>query len=115
VGLARKAEALGFAGLTLSDHMFSLGRHSSGYPYSADGSINLPPESHWPDLWVAIGAMAAVTTRLRFSTNVYILPLRNPLVTAKAVATAALISDNRLTCGVRVGSMKEDVAAAGAG
>jgi probable F420-dependent oxidoreductase len=60
------------------------------------------------DPWVAIGAMAAVTQRLRFFTGVYVLPMRNPLVVAKAVATAAVLSGNRVALGVGVGWCEEE-------
>jgi alkanesulfonate monooxygenase SsuD/methylene tetrahydromethanopterin reductase-like flavin-dependent oxidoreductase (luciferase family) len=57
---------------------------------------------------VTIGAMAAVTSRLRFSTIVYILPLRHPLEVAKQCATLAVLSDNRFALGVGSGWMKEE-------
>ena len=44
-----------------------------------------PPDTPWPDVWVMTGALAAVTERIRFSTHVYVLPVRNPFVVAKAV------------------------------
>ena len=43
------------------------------------------PFTPWADPWVAIGAMAAVTERLRFTTNVYVLPMRTPFHVAKVV------------------------------
>src|SRR5713226_9661251 len=108
VALARKAEALGFGGLTVPDHLFTPQSLRSRYPYSADGAVHWPPEAEWPDCWVAIAAMAAVTSRVRLTTGVYILPLRNVFVVAKAVATAAVLSDNRVVLGVGVGWMKEE-------
>jgi probable F420-dependent oxidoreductase len=62
----------------------------------------------WLDPWVAIGAMAAATERLRFFTNVYVLPLRNPFVVAKAVATAAVMSGNRVSLGIGVGWCEDE-------
>jgi probable F420-dependent oxidoreductase len=52
--------------------------------------------------------MAAVTERVRFMTGIYVLPLRNPFVVAKAVATAAVLSGDRVTLGVGVGWMREE-------
>ena len=52
--------------------------------------------------------MAAVTSRVRFVTGVYVLPLRNPFVVAKAVGTAAAISNDRLTLGIGTGWMKDE-------
>jgi probable F420-dependent oxidoreductase len=59
---------------------------------------------------VAIGAMAAVTKRLRFLTGIYVLPMRNPFNVAKAVGTAAVLSGGRVTLGVGVGWMREEFA-----
>jgi probable F420-dependent oxidoreductase len=108
VPIARKAEELGYHGIAFSDHVFFPQKLGSHYPYSKDGQLFWKPETHWPDVWVAIAAMAAVTTRLRFTTSVYILPLRNVFVVAKAVATAAVISNNRVELGAGVGWMKDE-------
>jgi probable F420-dependent oxidoreductase len=62
---------------------------------------------------VSIAAMAAVTERLRFFTNIYILPARNPLLVAKAVGTAAVLSHDRVALGVGVGWMREEFEALG--
>ncbi len=106
--LARASEAAGFDSVTLSDHVFSPGTVESAYPYTPDGKPRLLAEEDWLDPWVTIGAMAAVTTTLRFMTNVYILPLRNPFVVAKAVSTAAVLSNDRLSLGVGAGWMREE-------
>jgi probable F420-dependent oxidoreductase len=55
-----------------------------------------------------IGAMAATTTRLRFVTNVYVVPMRHPLITAKAVGTASVISNGRVVFGAGIGWMLEE-------
>jgi probable F420-dependent oxidoreductase len=52
--------------------------------------------------------MSSVTTTLRFITNVYVLPLRNPFVVAKAVGTAAYLSDGRVGLGIGAGWMEEE-------
>ena len=57
------------------------------------------PETAWPDCWVQIGAMAAVTERLRFSNAVYVAPARPLLEVAKQVATASVISEGRVSLG----------------
>lgn len=108
--IARAADACGLDGLALSDHVIYPERLESPYPYSPDGKPGFESATPWPDVWVAIGAMAAVTTRLRFLTNVYVLPARNPFVVAKAVGTAAVLSQNRVILGVGVGWMREEFA-----
>jgi probable F420-dependent oxidoreductase len=108
IPIARAAERLGYAGITLPDHLFLPERYESRYPYSADGTITWQPEAPWPDCWVAIGAMAAATERLRFGTSVYIGPLRNTLAVAKAVGTCAALAPNRVMCGLGAGWMREE-------
>jgi len=49
-----------------------------------------------------------VTERLRFYTGIYVLPMRNPLLVAKAVGTAAYLSRGRVTLGIGVGWMREE-------
>ena len=108
IDLARACEAAGFDSVSLSDHVFSPQELSSAYPYTRDGKPVILADVDWPDPWVTVGAMAAATSTLRFMTNVYILPLRNPFVVAKAVGTAAVLSDNRVSLGVGAGWMKEE-------
>src|SRR5690349_4200620 len=90
VDLARAADELGYHALSVPDHVVNLETLTTPYPYTADGERRWPPFTPWLDPWVAIGAMANATTRLRFFTGVYVLPMRNPLVVAKAVSTAAV-------------------------
>src|SRR6185369_4233142 len=66
------------------------------------------PDWPYPDCWVTIAAMAAVTTRLKFSTSVYVLPLRNIFEVAKATGTLAIMSDNRFVLGAGLGWMKDE-------
>ena len=106
--IAQAAEAAGFSAMALSDHVFYPKELKSEYPYTSDGKPMFHPEEEWPDPWVHIGGLAAVTTTLEFMTNVYILPLRNPFVVAKAVGTAAYLSDNRVRLGVGAGWMREE-------
>ncbi len=106
--LAAVAEEVGFDSVAVSDHVVYPSYLSSEYPYTPDGTPLFSPDEDWPDPWVAIGAMAAVTSRLRFVTNVYVLPLRNPFVVAKAVGTAAFLSRGRVGLGIGAGWMAEE-------
>jgi probable F420-dependent oxidoreductase len=102
------AEAAGFDQISLSDHVFYPDKLDSSYPYTESGQPLFAPETQWPDVWVTTGALAAVTERIRFSTHVYVLPLRNPFVVAKAVGTAAWLSGDRVLLGVGAGWMREE-------
>jgi probable F420-dependent oxidoreductase len=106
--LARAAEEAGFALVALSDHVVHPRAIATKYPYTHDGSLRWEPFTPWPDVWVAIGAMAAATQRIGFTTSVFVLPMRNVFAVAKAVATVAAISNDRVSLGIGVGWMKEE-------
>lgn len=101
--LARHAEELGFEGITLGEHLVTFATQYDRYDYSANAMIRWYPETHWPDPWVEIAALAQVAPRLRFLTTVYVLPLRDPFNAAKAIGTAARISGGRVVLGLGVG------------
>lgn len=101
--LARAADECGFDAMAFSDHVVYPEKLDTPYPYTPDGSRRYDETSPFPDPWVAIGALAAVTTRLRFTTNVFVLPMRNLFAAAKAIATAAVLSNDRVTLTVGVG------------
>jgi probable F420-dependent oxidoreductase len=58
--------------------------------------------------------VAAKTSRLRLVSSVMIVPYRNPVLTAKALATIDVLSKGRVTVGVGVGWMREEFEALGA-
>ncbi len=111
--IAKGAEAAGFEGVLLSEHLFVPEKMAPKYPYADDGVPDFSGATPFPEPWSAISAMASVTTRLRFSTMVYILPLRHPLEVAKAVSTAAVLSGNRVALGAGAGWMREEYDALG--
>jgi probable F420-dependent oxidoreductase len=106
VPLARAAEEAGFEALSFSDHVVYPETLDTPYPYTDDGSRRYDETTVFPDPWVAIGALASVTTRLRFTNNVFVLPMRNPFLAAKAISTAAVLSNDRVTLTVGVGWSK---------
>jgi probable F420-dependent oxidoreductase len=113
VTLAKAAEEAGMEGMALSDHIFFPQKLESAYPYTSDGTPIWTPPTPWPDIWVTVGAMSSVTTRLRFGTNIYIAPARDVFTVAKAVGTAAILSNDRVALGVGAGWMKEEFVALG--
>ena len=114
VPLAKAADERGWDTICVSDHVVNPETITSTYPYTADGGRRWEPFTPWADPWVAIGAMAGVTEQLRFTTNVYVLPMRTPFHVAKVVATAAAISGGRVALGVGMGWMAEEFAPDGA-
>jgi alkanesulfonate monooxygenase SsuD/methylene tetrahydromethanopterin reductase-like flavin-dependent oxidoreductase (luciferase family) len=114
VEIAAAAEELGFYGVSLSDHLFVPQELSVPYPYSEDGAPPFSGETAFPDPWVTIAGMAARTSHLRFSTNVYLGPLRHPLIVAKAIATADRIAGGgRISLGLAPGWMPEEYSTVG--
>lgn len=104
--LAPIAERLGFTGVVLPDHVALPEKAASSYPYS---EYELDPRAPFLDPWPAITAMAAVTTRLRFATYVYILPMRDPFSVAKSLATTSILSQGRVALGLGVGWLAEEM------
>jgi probable F420-dependent oxidoreductase len=111
--IAKFAEAVGFHGVVNAEHLFLTRKTDSSYPYTDDGEMNHALDYDYPDVWSSFAAMAAATKTLRFSSSVYLLPLRNPIEVAKQAGTCALISDNRVTIGFGVGWQKEEFDAMG--
>lgn len=106
--VAREAERLGFEGVAMPDHLFFPEQIESAYPYSADGEVTWRTDAPWPDCWVAAGAMLQATERLRFTTGVYVAPLREVFSLAKSVGTAAGFGQGRLSCGLGAGWLREE-------
>jgi probable F420-dependent oxidoreductase len=113
LAIAKKAEEVGFGGLVVADHVFMPDIKPGEYPYSTDGNPPFPLNVPWPDVWSICSAVAAITSTIEILTCVYILPLRHPLIVARAAGTAAIIADGRLTVGVGVGWLKEEFDALG--
>ncbi len=107
-GMARACDEAGFEAIAVSDHLIHPEKLATPYPYTDDGAPRWENFTDWPDPFVAIAAMAAVTERLRFVTSVFVLPLRNPFQVAKTVATAAVMSNDRLVLGIGAGWMEEE-------
>lgn len=106
--LAPVADETGWEAMSFSDHVIHPETIVTPYPYTDDGSRRWPAFTDWPDPWVTIGALAAITTRLKFTNNVFVLPMRNPFLVAKAISTAAVISGNRVIPAFGVGWSRDE-------
>jgi len=106
--LAKAADECGWHAISFSDHIVHPETITTAYPYTETGERRWEAFSDWPDPWVTIGACAAVTQQIRFTTNVFVLPIRNPFQVAKAVSTAAALSSNRVTLTIGVGWSKDE-------
>lgn len=105
--LARQAEAVGFESLWLPEHPIMPVHSSSRYHGTPDGSI---PEymTDMVDPYMALARAAAVTHTIKLGTSISLIPERNPLLTAKIIATLDLHSGGRFILGVGAGWLREE-------
>ncbi len=105
---ARTVEALGFASAWTSDHVCWPSDLESRYPYTDDGRFLAPTDLPWLDVIATQCFVAGCTERLRLGFSVLILPYRQPVVTAKQLATLDVLSGGRLIVGCGIGWMREE-------
>ena len=110
--IAQGAESMGYATIVVGDHIVFPVQVESEYPYTINGGF--PGQGDALEQLSLLAFLAGVTERARLVTSVMILPHRNPLVTAKMLATIDVLSKGRLTVGVGVGWMREEFRALGA-
>ncbi len=108
LALAPAAEDAGFDAIAMPDSVWFPEKVTGEYPYSPDGSRFWEADTPFVDPFIGIAAMAALTSRIGFYTNVVKLPIRNPLLVAKQVSSMACLSNNRFALGVGVSWMPEE-------
>lgn len=113
LALARRGEDLGFNFAGVSDHIVIPQDIESRYPYSESGAFTGGGGGECLEQLTLITFLAAGTSRLRLLTSVMVLPHRNPVHTAKALATIDVLSGGRLIVGCGVGWMREEFEALG--
>src|SRR5262245_65046421 len=102
VGLAERAEGLGFDSVWTHDHVFNVAhvfQRIGGRPYYEPLTL--------------LSYVAARTTRVRLGTSVLVLPYHNPVRLAKTAATLDVLSGGRLILGVGVGAVENEMEAMG--
>src|SRR6476620_8233958 len=100
LALAARAEELGYESVFVPDHLFFPVRAASPYPYTSDGSFPFPFDAPLYDPWIVLMGIAQVTSTIKLGTAVFVLPLRHPFVTARAVTTLDVLSGGRAILGV---------------
>lgn len=106
--LARTADRLGFSVATISDHVVLPTRSSAPYPYDVTGAFPGGAHQDYLEPLALAPWLLAVTRRLRIAISVLVVPYRNPVVTAKQLATIDALSGGRLVVGVGVGWWPEE-------
>ena len=109
--IAREAENLGYESFFIPEHPVI----PIGFKTVPPGGGTLPEHyGRWMDPFVALAVAAAVTKHIKLGTGICLLPEREPLVTAKAIATLDIVSGGRVILGVGAGWLKEETEATGA-
>ena len=111
--IARHGEELGYYCLMASDHIVVPNEISSTYPYTEDGEFPGSVTGESMAQLTVLAFLAGQTKTIRLGTSVMIVPHRNPVVTAKALATLDVLSQGRVIVGVGVGWMQEEFEALG--
>jgi probable F420-dependent oxidoreductase len=106
--LAKAAEAAGWDAVAVPDSVFFPEQVSAEYPYTPDGSRFWDGEVPFVDPFVSVPAMAAVTERLAFYTNVYKVVLREPLLVAKMLGSLAAMFEGRVAIGLGLSWIPEE-------
>ena len=110
--LVHRAETLGFDSVVIADHIVFPVEIHSAYPYTVGGVF--PGLGDALEQLTLMAFIAAHTETLRLVTSVMIVPHRNPVVTAKMLASIDVLSKGRVTVGVGVGWLREEFEALGA-
>ena len=115
VELAQAAEAAGFDSIWTVEHVVVPHGYQSRYPYSDTGRMGAGLEDFpIPDPLIWLTYIASATRTLKLGTAILILPQRNPVITAKAVATLDhLAGGRRVLLGIGVGWLAEEFATLG--
>ena len=95
------AEELGFADVWVSDHL------------AVPAVARYPPSAHIYEALTVLTWVGAVTRQIGLGTTVLVLPLRNPLVVAKSLASLDRMTDGRLILGVAGGWLEPEFGAVG--
>jgi probable F420-dependent oxidoreductase len=109
--LVARGEALGFSSVVIADHIVFPVTIKSRYPYTVSGAF--PGQGDALEQLSLMAFLAGKTRSLRLISSVMILPHRNPVVTAKMLATIDVLSRGRVTVGVGVGWLREEFEALG--
>ncbi len=106
--LGAEAEARGVHRIWVGEHVVLFDRYGSQYPYAGDGRIPIPPGTGLLEPLLTLSYLAAHTTTVRLGTAMLLLPQRNPVYTAKDVATLDWLSGGRVDLGIGVGWLREE-------
>jgi probable F420-dependent oxidoreductase len=111
--IATNAERLGFATLYAVEHVIFTDDYERKYPYSNAGELPGPTGMALFDPFIALTYAASCTTRVRLGTGISLVPMHNPVILAKEIASLDQLAEGRFMLGVGIGWMAEEFRAAG--
>jgi probable F420-dependent oxidoreductase len=106
-------EELGYHALWFPEHVVFFPSYDSQYPYGTSGQTEVERLRGVYDPFTALAAISQVTSEVRLGTYVCVLAQRNPIVTARDIATLDQVSGGRFDFGVGVGWSAEEYRALG--
>jgi len=112
--VAQLGEELGFAYLTLTDHVALPDTSTPGYPYSETGEFYSPEPGHRMEQLTATAWIAAKTRQIRLVLAVMVVPHRPAVVASKMLSTIDVLSGGRLVVGIGAGWLKSEIDAVAA-
>jgi probable F420-dependent oxidoreductase len=107
------AEKCGFSSIFVGEHFAFFDSYKSPYPYLPGGDLPVPGSTDILDPFVTLTWLAAHTETIRLGTGVAIVPCRDPMTTAKQVASVDQLSGGRTVFGAGVGWSQEEYRAMG--
>lgn len=113
VPLAIAADQAGYTSFTIPDSIIYPRESDSRYPYTPDGNREFLDGKPMIDPFVLTATLAAVTERLRFTTFVVKLPIRQPVLMAKQAMSLAVMTGERFGFGIGLSPWPEDYAVTG--
>ncbi len=105
---AKAADDAGFDSLWVYDHVVLQKEQQSKYPYSPDGSLGFPPTLDFLEPLTLCAWLAGITKNAKIGTSVLVLPMRQPVLHAKIMATIDHLSGGRFILGAGVGWWKQE-------
>jgi len=110
--IAREVENLGYESFFIPEHpVIPIGFKT---PLPGGGGGTLPEHyGRWFDPFIALTVAAAVTRRVKLGTGICLLPEREPIITAKTIATLDILSGGRVILGIGAGWLREETEAFG--
>ena len=111
--VAQRAEALGFDAAFISDHIVIPKSMPSNYPYHPEGQFPWETARNYYEPLATLAYLAGKTEKIRLGISVLIISYRNPVVTAKVLATTDALSGGRIILGVGTGWWEDEYRALG--